>query len=77
MISIAKFIAKDNELLLAKLKGDITLITSIDAKENRAMRLDTLTILALYEFILLIKFGIYIPDKGLENLFCSDSTIFI
>ena len=71
------FIAKDNELLLAKLYRDITSITLIDAGKIGAMRLDTLAALALCEFVLSVKFSIFIPDKGLENLFYSDSTIFM
>ena len=71
------FIAKDDELPLGKLYRDITLITLIDASKLRAIRLDTLAILVLYEFGLTIKFSIFITDKGLENFFSSDSTIFM
>jgi len=42
MISTSRFISKDNELLLVKLRRDITSITLIDAREIGAMRLDTL-----------------------------------
>ena len=77
MISAAKFIVKDNELLLAKLRRDNTLFTPIDTREIGAIRLDTLAVLALCKFVLPIKFGIFIPDKGIENLFSSDSTIFL
>ena len=77
IISIVIFIVKDDELLLAKLHRDIISITPIDASELGAMRLDTLAALALCEFVLSVKFGIFIPDKGLENLFYSNSTIFI
>ena len=77
LISTVIFIVKDDKLLLAKLCRDITLISPIDADELRAMRLDTLAAIVLCEFALPMKFGIFISDKGLENIFCSDSTIFI
>ena len=47
MISTSKFIVKDNELLLAKLRRDITSITPLDTREIGAMRLEILTTLAL------------------------------
>ena len=77
MMPIAKFIVKDDELLLAKLRRDITSITLIDAREIEAMRLDTLAILALCEFVLSMKLGLFIPNKGIENLLGSNSTIFL
>ena len=58
MILVAKFIIKDNEPLLAKLRRDITLITPIDAGEIRAIRLDTLATLALCRFVLPMKFSV-------------------
>ena len=77
MISAAKFIVKDNKLLLAKLRRDITSLTPIDAREIGAMRLDTLAVLALCKFLFPMKFGVFIPNKGIENLFGSNSTIFL
>ena len=41
------------------------------------MRLDTLAIIAYCEFVLPIKFSIFIPDRGLEDIYSSDPTIFI
>ena len=77
IISVAKFIAKDDEPLLAKLRRDITLITLIDTREIEAMRLEILATLVLYKFVFLMKFGIFIPDKGIEELWSSDSTMFL
>ena len=64
IISVAKFKSKDDEFLLAKLRRDITSITQIDAREIGAIKLDTLAALALYKFVLLMKFGVFISDKG-------------
>ena len=77
IISVAKFIVKDNEPLLAKLRRDITSITLIDTGEIKAMRLDTLAALALYEFVFPIKFSIFIPNKRIDNLCSSGTMIFL
>ena len=77
IISAAKFIAKDDKLLLVKLRRDITLITLLDAREIRAMRLETLTAILLCEFVFLVKFCAFFPEKGIEEIWSSDSTIFL
>ena len=41
------------------------------------MRLETLTALALYKFVFQVKFGAFISNKGIEELWSSDSTIFL
>ena len=77
LISIVIFIAKDDKLLLAKLQRDITSITLIDASKLGAMRLDTLAAIVSCKFVLPIKFSVFISDRGLEELYCSDPTIFM
>ena len=77
MISAAKFISKDNKLLLAKLRRDITLITLLDTREIRAIRLETLVTTLLCEFIFLVKFSAFFSKKGIEEIWSSDSTIFL
>ena len=71
------FIVKDNALLLAKLQRDITCITLINASELGAMRLDTLAVIAYCECTFPVKFGVFIPDRGLEDIYYSDPTIFM
>ena len=77
MISAAKFIVKDNELLLAKLRRDIISITSLDTGEIGAMKLETFAIISLCEFVFLVKFCAFFPEKGIEEIWSSDSTIFL
>ena len=77
MISAAKFIVKDDKLLLVKLRRDITSITLLDTKEIRAIRLETLAAILLYEFVFLVKFCTFFPEKGIEEIWSSDSTIFV
>ena len=68
MISAAKFIAKDNELLLVKLRRDITLITLLDAREIRAIRLEIFATILLCAFIFPVKFYTFFPKKGIEEI---------
>jgi len=49
----------------------------INTGELRAMRLDTLAIIAYCEFVLSVKFSFFISDRGLEDLYYSDLTTFI
>ena len=68
MISAAKFIVKDDKLLLVKLRRDITSITLLDTGEIRAMRLETFAAILLCEFVFPVKFCTFFSEKGIEEI---------
>ena len=77
MISAAKFIVKDDKLLFIKLRRDITSITLLDTGEIGAIRLEILAVILLCELIFPVKFCAFFPKKGIEEIWSSDSTIFL
>jgi len=76
LVSIAKYIARTNEILLAKICRDIQSITPIDAGILGNPRVDTLVVTVFLELMYSIKYAIFSTNEGLQELGSSDLLLF-
>ena len=76
LVSIAKYIARTNEFILAKLCRDIQSITPMDVGILGNPRVDTLVATAFLELMYPVKYAIFSTNKGLQELGSSDIILF-
>ena len=76
LVSIAKYIAGTNEILLAKLRRDIQSFVLMDAKIFGNLRVDTLAATAFLELMYPVKYAIFSTNEGLQELGLSDLLLF-
>ena len=76
LVSIAKYIARTNKFILAKLCRDIQSLTPIDVGILGNPRVDTLVAIAFLELIYSVKYAIFSTNKGLQELGSSNLMLF-
>ena len=77
VVSIAKYIAGGNKVLLARLMRNIQSIVPKDAEMLSNLRINTSVVVVFIELLCLGKYNMLSANKGLEDLGLSDMLLFV